>query len=181
MEVTAADYQLFVLQAMTRAPESRIQDALVRLGVDRESMARAAGRVAAKNYAMRPSFEELDGLLGPARGEEAREVDGEACLCRTYVLPLWEGFLFEICGNAQGMVWDRRFVRAPGSRPPATPGDPLELEPWSMTKPEVEAAYGPLLDGEEWSPYAGYGLYFGGVEYDVVFSWGLIQGIVRQS
>ncbi|WP_106402279.1 hypothetical protein [Actinocorallia populi] len=180
MDVTAADYQLFVLGAMTRAPEPKVRDALTRLGADRAAMVRAGERIMAKRYGMRPAFEELDRLLGPARSEEPREADGETYLCRTYALPLWQDLLFEIYGNAQGIVWDRRFVRAPGSRPPAAPDDPLELEPWSMTKTEVEAAYGPLADGEEWSPYAAYELRIGAAEYDVTFSWDLFQRIVRQ-
>jgi hypothetical protein len=180
-EISVLDYELYIIHTMRDAPDERVDEALRRAGVDRARMEHAYRVVAGENFAVRPAYEEKSRILWPAVSEGVREIHGRECPVRSFALPLWEGFLLDIYATPDGLVWDERFSRAPGYSSPEV-SDPAGLNAWTITKDEVEAQFGELEDGELWPPYESYALRRTGPdgvrhEYELIFSWGLLQQV----
>ncbi|MFI6521393.1 hypothetical protein ACIBF1_37985 [Spirillospora sp. NPDC050679] len=182
------DYQLYLLRTMPDDhPEVRelVERALGSLRADRYIMEDAYRRISdlkllvhPGSSRVRPVFELVSDLLGEPVKEGARTVDGQECLARSFRLPLWKDFLFEISGDSDGVLWDERFVREGGAPPSVS--SPSQISSWSMTKTEIESRFGPLEELEVWPPYSAYALPHrspdeGGTKRELVFFWSLFQ------
>ncbi|TDD65601.1 hypothetical protein [Actinomadura rubrisoli] len=182
VDITLLDYELYILYTMRDAPLEHVDDALRRAGVDSARLAHSYCLVDQENFAVRPTaFEEKTRILGPPVAEGVREIHGRTCPVRSFRLPLWQEFLLDIYGNPDGRVWDERFSRAPEHTAPDV-SEPADLRPWSVIKEEVEARFGRLEEEELWPPYESSTLRHVNPEgdtdeYDVVFSWRLLQSI----
>ncbi|TDD65602.1 hypothetical protein [Actinomadura rubrisoli] len=176
--LNAQDFEVYVLRTMA-CEESMSERALDRLGVSVAESEVTRQAVSAATQLAPGQVEELIEILGEGM-TVVRRRDGEVATVVRRTFGTWPGLVFQVTANDAGICTDARFVRPP-DQAPEKPSDPSALEPWKYTKDEIAEWFGPLEEGDAWPPFEEFGLHDAEAgqnhEYDVVFSWGLLQSI----
>lgn len=173
------EFEVFLIQTMACDQELR-DHALDRLGVS-VGVADGIRRDVSGMTELSPGqIYRLIDLLGDDARVDTVVDDGEESTLVRCAFGTWPGLQFQVVGNRQGYWVEARFVRVPGEsvQPPARPE---QLEPWKYTLEEVSGWFGPLDAADSWSSYSEYGLRYmeagWQADYDVTFSWDLLQQI----
>lgn len=178
------DFQLYLLSGMVRARQ-QVEPALRRLDATSEEMEMTHRSVSDGLPVLKRTLGRIREILGEPVADEKRMIDGEPWTVLTYSFSLWEPFRFEVRGNPDGLWIGGGFVRPPTVEVPPL-NQPEDLLPWRFVLSDVEAEFGPLDEGDLWSPYEGWLLDHRAADgtvrrYALDFYWRLLQHVDQVS
>lgn len=179
-------FPLYLLSHMVHARDN-VDRALSALGATRAQMVATAEEVGEELslLRLRRTVENVRTIAGPPVYERTEGVgQGRGKVLGFQFPAVWPEFSFEVHGNSDGFWASGGFVRKFGSDSPAVE-DPGQLVSWDFLISEVDAAFGPLEEGDMWSPYEGYLLSYRSAHgtparYGIDFCWGLLQAVQKE-
>ncbi|RMI30963.1 hypothetical protein [Nocardia stercoris] len=161
--LTAVDFEVYLLMTMLCRAAAK-SAALTRLGLTLDDGRRISDAVRVHLDGSPSRFAAVAELLGLAP---------TAYLLHTESLRLWPDFRLLLAAGRHGTLAYATFTRAAGVSTQLPP--PSALRPWSTTRDELAAAYGPLRTTDHCPPHEAYTFQHAAGTCTATFSWGLLM------